>query len=57
MAIKYHTQIIHCPLRQREVEVKYTVSGNWFNRKYSVASCPSMYDRTGCDRRCENLLR
>ena len=57
MAIKYETQIIHCPLRQREVEVKYSVSGNWFNREYDVESCPSMYDGgAGCDRRCKNLL-
>ena len=53
MADGLRKQIIVCPDRNREVEVTYSVSGNWFSPNYEVIACPAMYDgEVGCDRRC-----
>ena len=51
------TMVIECPLRKREVEVKYSVIGNWFNREVVVLSCPAIndYDRS-CNRQCKSHL-
>ena len=50
-------QIMVCPDRNREVEVTYSVSGNWFSPNYEVIACPAMYDgEVGCDRRCTAQL-
>jgi hypothetical protein len=52
------TRVIECPHRKREVEVKYSVIGNFFNRDVDVLSCPAINDGDGgCDRRCKSLLR
>jgi hypothetical protein len=52
------TTVIKCPHHNSEVEVKYSVIGNWFNREIDVQSCPSMNDGGGsCDRQCKSLLR
>lgn len=54
---KFYKQVIICPFRKREVEVTYTVSGNWFAPDYKVVACPAMYDDgVGCDRQCHSLL-
>ena len=54
---KFYKQVIICPCRKREVEVTYTVSGNWFSPDYKVVACPAMYDDgVGCDRQCHSLL-
>ena len=53
MADSLKKQIIVCPDRNREVEVTYSVSGNWFSPNYEVIACPAMYDgEVGCDRKC-----
>ena len=53
MADGLRQQIIVCPDSNREVEVTYSVSGNWFSPNYEVIACPAMYDgEVGCDRRC-----
>ena len=50
-------QVIVCPDRNREVEVTYSVTGNWFSPNYDVIACPAMYDgEVGCDRRCTAQL-
>jgi len=36
MADSLKKQIIVCPDRNREVEVTYSVSGNWFSPNYEV---------------------
>jgi len=57
MVRKFSKQVIICPSRKREVEVTYTVSGNWFAPEYKVVACPAMYEgEIGCDRRCQSLL-
>jgi hypothetical protein len=57
MAGKFKRQVIICPIRKREVEVTYTVSGNWLASDYKVVACPAMYERKiRCDRRCIPLL-
>jgi hypothetical protein len=57
MADKFRKQVIICPDRRREVEVTYTVSGNWFAPRYDVVACPAMYDgEQGCGRICKNML-
>jgi hypothetical protein len=57
MADGLRQQIIVCPDRNREVEVTYSVSGNWFSPNYEVIACPAMYDgEAGCDRRCTTQL-
>jgi len=57
MTDKLSKQIIICPDRNREVEVTYSVSGNWFSPNYDVIACPAMYDgEVGCDRRCVTIL-
>ncbi len=57
MADNLRKQIIICPDRKREVEVTYTVSGNWFAPRYDVVACPAMYDgEVGCQRKCKDLL-
>ncbi len=57
MADYLRKQVIICPDRKREVEVKYTVSGNWFAPRYDVIACPAMYDgEEGCQRKCQDLL-
>jgi hypothetical protein len=57
MADGLRKQIIVCPDRNREVEVTYSVSGNWFSPNYEVIACPAMYDsEMGCDRRCTARL-
>ena len=51
------TRVIKCPHHKREVEVKYSVIGNWFNREVDVLSCPSINDGDeSCDRQCKSLL-
>lgn len=58
MASKFKQQVIICPSRKREVEVTYTVAGNWFAPEYNVVACPAMYDYgSACDRRCKAFLR
>ena len=57
MTGKFNKQVIICPRRKREVEVTYTVSGNWFAPDYKVVDCPAMYaGAIGCDRICQSLL-
>ena len=57
MTTKFRKQIIICPQRKREVEVTYTVSGNWFVTDYNVVACPAMYDSgVCCYRQCTSLL-
>jgi hypothetical protein len=57
MADNFRKQVIICPDRKREVEVTYTVSGNWFAPRYDVVACPAMYDgEVGCRRKCKDLL-
>jgi hypothetical protein len=57
VSAKIVSQIVNCPTRQRLVEVTCMVSGNWFNRRYNVVSCPAMYDAgPGCDLRCKAQL-
>jgi len=57
MASKFNKQVIICPRRKREVEVTFTVSGNWFAPDYKVVACPAMYEGDiGCDRICQSLL-
>lgn len=57
MAKKIRKQVIKCPSRKRHVELTYTVSGNWFARKYDIISCPAMYETSSsCNRQCRNLL-
>ena len=46
--------LIQCPRQNRQVEVTYAVTGNWFNREYLVLSCPAINDYGGgCDRECK----
>ena len=50
---KFYKQAIICPCRKREVEVTYTISGNWFSPDFKVVACPAMYDDgVVCDRQC-----
>ena len=57
MADSFKRQVFVCPDRNREVEVTYSVSGNWFSPNYEVVACPAMYDGgVGCDRRCTSQL-
>jgi len=51
-------QVIVCSDRNREVEVAYTVSGNWFSPNLDIVACPAMYDgEVGCERNCVTKLR
>lgn len=51
------TAVIKCPVHEREVEVKYRVTRNWFNRELDVLSCPAINDSGGsCYRQCKSLL-
>jgi hypothetical protein len=53
MIDKLRKQVIICSDRNREVEVTYTVSGNWFSPNFDVVACPAMYDgEVGCERNC-----
>lgn len=57
MADKCKSKIFYCPLKKRDVEITYSLSGSWFNSKYTVKSCPAMYDGgTACNRQCVKLL-
>ena len=57
MGQEIKTRVIECPLRKREVEVKYSVIGNWFNREVVVLSCPAINDGDrSCDRQCKSHL-
>ena len=57
MVDKLRKQVIICSDRNREVEVTYTVSGNWFSPNLDVVACPGMYDGgVGCDRKCTSQL-
>jgi len=56
MTAKIRKQVIKCPIRKREVEITYTVSGAWFSRDYHIVACPAMYDGGGCNRDCQSLL-
>jgi hypothetical protein len=53
MRSKVRTQLVRCPSHNRDVEVTYTVSGSWLERKYELADCPALFDGgASCDRRC-----
>ena len=57
MKEKLRKQVIVCPDRKREVELTYSVSGNWFSPNYEVVACPAMYDgEVGCTRQCVAML-
>ena len=56
MGHKIKTVVINCPLRKREVEVTYQVTGHWFNREFDVVSCPAINDGAGCHLQCKSLL-
>jgi hypothetical protein len=51
------TMVIESPNQKRQVEVTFTVTGNWFNREYNVLSCPAISDWGGnCYRECKSQL-
>ena len=50
--------VIWCPVKKRDVEVKFSVSGGLFSRAYSVVACTGKYDGdSGCDHRCTEILK
>ena len=56
MKPKLRKKVIHCPVKDREAEVTYRISGTWLDREYDIVSCPAMRDGSGCDRQCQHLL-
>ncbi len=57
MGLEIKTMVIKCPRQKRQVEVTYSVAGNWFNREFDVLSCPAINDWGGnCYRECKSQL-
>lgn len=57
MKAEFHKQTLECPVRKRTVEVSYTRSGHWPNRKYEVIDCPASFDGVpACQRICKTYL-
>jgi len=57
MVGKLRKQVIICPGSNQEQTVTYSVSGNWFSRKYDVVGCSTFKDgEVTCEKQCISLF-
>ena len=57
MVGKLRKQVIVCSGSNQEQTVTYSVSGNWFSRKYDVVECSAFNDdEVTCEKKCRSLF-